>query len=194
MNGRDRTVNLLAGLAAGLVASFAMERFQRALGAVSPDMGGAPGGGGQQYRKPQSEPSTYVAADALVHAVTGQRLPAALKPAGGSLVHYAFGGSVGALYGALAASRPALAAGAGIPFGLAVWIVADELGMPMTGLAKSPNAYPLRDHASGLSAHLVYGVVMETVRRAVIQYFACPLSRDCERLETVKSAGARSAG
>lgn len=68
----------------------------------------------------------------------GQPLPASLKRATGSLVHYAFGGSVGVLYGALTAARPALAAGYGTPLGTAVWIVADELGMPMSGLAKPP--------------------------------------------------------
>jgi hypothetical protein len=111
MHARDWTVYLLAGLAGGLVASFAMERFQRLLGVVSPDVGGAPGGGGQQYRKPQSEPATYVAADALAQAVTGQRLPPPLQPTAGSLVHYAFGGSVGLLYGALTARTRGLLTG-----------------------------------------------------------------------------------
>jgi uncharacterized membrane protein YagU involved in acid resistance len=188
MVGRDRTVHLLAGLAGGLVGSFAMERFQRALGVVSPDVGGAPGGGGQQYRKPQSEPATYVAADALAQAATGQPVPPSLKPAAGSLVHYAFGGSVGVLYGALTAARPALAAGSGVPFGIAVWIVADELGMPMSGLAKPPTEYPLRDHASALSAHLVYGAVTEAVRRTIVQRFACSTSRDRDRRQLGSTA------
>jgi putative membrane protein len=173
MDGHHRTVHLLAGLAGGLVASFAMERFQRALGVVSPDLGGAPGGGGQQYRKPESEPATYVAADAIAQAATGRPLPPSLKPTGGSVVHYAFGGSVGLLYGALAGARPAVAAGYGMPFGIAVWMVADEIGMPASGLAKPPTAYSLKDHASALSAHLVYGAVTEAVRRSIIDRFAC---------------------
>jgi uncharacterized membrane protein YagU involved in acid resistance len=168
------TLNLFAGLAGGLVGCLAMERFQRALGLLSPDIGGAPGGGGQQYRQPQSEPSTYVAADALARAATGQPLSTSMKPAGGSLVHYAFGGSVGALYGALRSARPAVAAGGGIPFGIAVWIVADELGMPISGLAKPPTAYPLRDHMSALGAHLVYGAVTEAVRHTIVRRFARP--------------------
>ena len=171
---KDPTLNVLAGLAGGLLGSFAMERFQRALGILSPDIGGASGGGGQQYRKPQSEPATYVAADALVRAVTEQPLPPSLKPAAGSLVHYAFGGSVGALYGLLTAGRPVVAAGRGIPFGIAVWIVADELGMPISGLAKPPSVYPFRDHLSGLSAHFVYGAVTEAVRSTIIHRFARP--------------------
>lgn len=165
---RDLTSHILAGIAGGLVASFAMERFQRALGAISSDAGGAPGGGGQQYRKPQSEPATYKAADAISEASTGHAVPRAYKPAAGSLVHYAFGGAMGAIYGAATARKPDLAAGAGLPFGAAVWIVADEIGVPVAGLSKPPTAYPLKDHASAFAAHLVYGATTEGVRRLVL--------------------------
>ena len=165
---RDLTAHIVAGLAAGLVASFAMERFQQMIGKLSPDAGGAPGGGGQQYRQPQSEPATYKAADAIAQASTGHTVPRSSKPAAGSLVHYAFGGAVGALYGAATATRPEAAAGAGLPFGVAVWIVADEIGVPLTGLSKPPTAYPLKDHASGFAAHLVYGATTECVRRLLL--------------------------
>lgn len=168
MRRQSLFVHLAAGVAAGLAASFAMERYQRALGRLSPDLGGAPGGGGQQYRQPQSEPSTYVAADVVSRAATGQALRSEDKPLGGSIVHYVFGGTVGALYGVLAAQRPAAAAGLGMPFGAAVWMTADEIGMPALGLAKPPTAYPLTDHLSGLSAHLVFGAVMESVRRLLV--------------------------
>ena len=164
--------HIIAGLVGGLAGSFAMEHFQRALGKISPDIGGAPGGGGQQYRKPQSEPSTYKAADVVACATTGAPLPARYKPAAGSLVHYAFGGTVGAIYGAAAARDRAVARGAGLPFGIAVWVVADELGMPLAGLAKPPTAYPLKDHASAFAAHLVYGATTEAVRRVVLAALA----------------------
>ena len=164
--------HVIAGLVGGLAGSFAMEHFQRALGKISPDIGGAPGGGGQQYRKPQSEPSTYKAADAVACATTGQPVPAPLKPAAGALVHYAFGGTLGAIYGAATAQDRDVASGAGLPFGVAVWVVADEIGMPVIGLAKPPTAYPLKDHASTFAAHLVYGATTEAVRRLVLAALA----------------------
>jgi hypothetical protein len=168
MRRQSLLVHLAAGVAGGLAGSFAMERYQRALGRISSDLGGAPGGGGQQYRQPQSEPSTYVAADVVSRAATGEALRPEDKPLGGSLVHYAFGGSVGALYGVLAAQRPDVAAGLGMPFGVAVWMTADEIGMPALGLAKRPTAYPVTDHLSALTAHLVFGAVMESVRRLLV--------------------------
>lgn len=35
----------------------------------------------------------------------------------------------------------------------------------VTGLAASPGDYPWQDHARGLVAHLVYGIVTDTVLR-----------------------------
>jgi hypothetical protein len=156
---------VLAGLIGGLVASYAMERFQYALSRISEDMGGASGGGGQQHRKPQSEPATYKAADVVSRAVTGNRLRQENKPIGGSIVHYAFGGAVGAIYGAAASQNDEVTAWGGIPFGAAVWLVADEIGVPLSGLSKGPTEYPLSSHISALAAHLVYGFTTETVRR-----------------------------
>jgi hypothetical protein len=86
--------NVVAGVIGGLVAAWTMEHFQRALERVSEQMGGAPGGGGQQHRKPQSEPATYEAADAIAETFTGAEVPRQYKPIAGSLVHYAFGGSL----------------------------------------------------------------------------------------------------
>lgn len=164
----DLAIHVMAGLAGGLVASLAMERFQRALGRISPDLGGAPGGGGQQYRKPQSEPATYAAADAVAQAIAGRNVPPADKPAAGAAIHYAFGGAVGAIYGAAAARTPDITAWGGVPFGATVWLIADEMGMPVAGLAKPPTDYPLKDHATSLVSHLLYGAATEVVRRAIV--------------------------
>jgi putative membrane protein len=165
MRPNDLSIHLAAGLAGGLAGAFAMEHFQRALGRLSPDLGGAPGGGGQQYRQPQSEPSTYVVADKLTRAATGRPLPAGDKPVGGSLVHYAFSGAVGALYGLLSSRHRAATAGMGMPFGIVVWAVADEVGMPAAGLARRPSDYPPTDHLASFTSHLVFGATMEGVRR-----------------------------
>jgi putative membrane protein len=165
---QDVAVHVIAGLAGGLVASFAMERFQRALGRISPEMGGAPGAGGQQYRKPQSEPATYKAADIISRSVTGEPVDRDNKPVAASAIHYAFGGSVGAIYGAAAVNNPDIASWGGVPFGASVWLIADEMGIPLMGLAKKPSAYPLRDHAATLATHVLFGATTDAVRRMVL--------------------------
>jgi uncharacterized membrane protein YagU involved in acid resistance len=157
--------NVIAGFVGGLVASFAMEQFQNALGRLSEDIGGAPGGGGQQHRKPQTEPATYQAANAISTATTGHRLSRDEKPVGGALVHYAFGGAVGAMYGAAASQNSEITAWGGLPFGATVWLIADEVGVPLAGLSKAPTEYPVEDHLSAFATHLVYGATTEAVRK-----------------------------
>jgi hypothetical protein len=165
---RHQVTNILGGFAGGLAGSFVMERLQRALGRVSPEIGGAPGGGGQQYRQPQSEPSTYKAADLVATAATGHPVPPSRKPMAGAAVHYAFGGAVGAIYGAAAARNSEVTSGWGLPFGASVWLIADELGMPALGLALPPSAHPAKDHATTFASHLLFGAVTECVRRSVV--------------------------
>lgn len=163
------TRNVLAGLAGGLLGAWAMECMQNAIGAVSKDQGGADGGGGQQYRQPESEPATYKAADAVAEAVASRDVPREYKPAAGALVHYAFGGAVGAIYGAAAARTPDVTTWAGLPFGATVWLIADEIGVPLAGLAKKPTEYPLSDHATAFATHLVFGLTTEIARRVLIR-------------------------
>lgn len=161
--------NVVAGVIGGLVAAWTMEHFQRALERVSEQMGGASGGGGQQHRKAQSEPATYEAADAIAETFTGAEVPRQYKPIAGSLVHYAFGGAVGAIYGAAAARTPDVTAWAGLPFGATIWLIADEMGVPFAGLSKAPSEYPLPSHVSAFATHLVYGATTECVRRTMMR-------------------------
>jgi putative membrane protein len=161
--------NVVAGTIGGLVASWTMEYFQRALGRLSEEMGGTSGGGGQQHRMPQSEPATHKAADAIAETITGEGVPREYKPTAGSLVHYAFGGAVGAIYGAAAARTPDVTAWAGLPFGATVWLIADEMGVPLAGLSHAPTEYPLSSHVSALATHLVYGATTECVRRTMLR-------------------------
>ncbi|MCA1594417.1 MAG: DUF1440 domain-containing protein [Acidobacteria bacterium] len=77
------------------------------------------------------------------------------------------GATSGALYGALAEAIPEVKAGVGVPFGAAVWLIADEGIVPAAGLSKSPTEYPLSIHAYAFASHLVFGLTTELVRRIV---------------------------
>jgi putative membrane protein len=163
--------NVVAGIVGGLIASWTMEYFQRAFNRVSAQMGSAEGGGGQQHRVPESEPPTYKAAEAVAESVTGHEVPREYKPTAGSLVHYAFGGAVGAMYGAAATRTPDVTSWAGLPFGATVWLIADEMGVPLAGLSKGPTEYPASKHVSAFATHLVYGATTECVRRTMMRMF-----------------------
>jgi uncharacterized membrane protein YagU involved in acid resistance len=164
--------HVLAGLAGGLVASFAMDQFQAALARVS--SGNGSDDRGQPHRELESEPSTEKAADAIAMTVVGEPIPRQYKPVAGQVMHYVFGGVIGAIYGAAAATRPNVTRYGGIPFGASLWLMADEIGVPLAGLSTAPTEYPLTTHASGLAAHLVYGATTEAVRRRLLPLFYRP--------------------
>jgi putative membrane protein len=71
------------------------------------------------------------------------------------------------LYGAAAELAPEVARGAGLPFGAAFWLVADETALPLLGLSKGPTAYPVSTHVYALASHFVYGLTAELVRSTV---------------------------
>ena len=55
------------------------------------------------------------------------RLSPSEQDVAGPLMHYGFGIAVGAVYGALAETRPEVTRFGGVPFGLGVWASADEV-------------------------------------------------------------------
>ena len=123
--------------------------------------------GGQGSDGGEQEPATVKAAEAISEGVFGHELTKSEKKVAGPAVHYAFGTSVGGLYGAVAEVVPEVRVGAGLPFGAVFWLVADETAVPLLGLSKSPTEYPLSTHVYALASHFVYGLTTEVVRRAV---------------------------
>lgn len=176
---------LVAGLAGGLVASWTMNQFQAAWTRVAegfekphgaqsmqPTEGGSPGEvaasqASNQAEKENQDDATVETAKAISKNVFGHELQESEKKPAGAAVHYAFGTVTGGLYGAMAEVTPQVTTGAGLPFGAVFWMVADEVAVPLLGLAKGPSAYPVSTHVYALASHLVYGVTAEFSRRAV---------------------------
>jgi hypothetical protein len=116
-----------------------------------------------------AEPATVRTAEGISRCVFGHELTAQEKKWAGPAVHYAFGGLVGAVYGAMAGSTRLAAAGGGTGYASAVWLLADEIGVPAAGLSASPIRTPLRKHVEAWASHLVYGLVTEGTRRAILK-------------------------
>lgn len=174
---------LAAGIAGGLAASFVMNRFQmmwsrrsegieKAHGAQSLKPGGGHEAVDEIRRAPRAnskeqEDATEKIADAVSEKILHRRLAKDEKESAGTVVHYIYGTATGAMYGVAAEYVPAIGAGAGLPFGAAVWLVADEMVVPLLGLAEDPPEYPLSTHVYSLCSHLIYGLTTEAVRRAL---------------------------
>lgn len=102
----------------------------------------------------------HVAANRLAKMFGKKLSPKEPHPAG-IVLHYALGAIPGALYGPLRKRVPALRAGKGVVYGLALTAVNDELVAPLLGLASGPTAYPWQAHARGLISHVTLGVATE---------------------------------
>lgn len=173
---------LVAGVAGGLVASAVMNQFQalwsrvmegeeRGHGAQSLQQGQPDHGIGRELQKEGSdEPDDNAAVragNAIAEFVFDEHLSKREKETAGVVAHYAMGATSGAIYGALAEVVPVATIGEGLPFGAAVWLIADEGVVPALGLSKSGKEYPPSIHAYACVSHLVYGLTTEVVRRTV---------------------------
>ena len=145
----------LAGLIGGLLASGAMSLGHRL---VSDMVLKAPG------PQPQAEDATVKVASQALRLV-GRSLEESDKPLAGTIVHYAFGALVGAVYGTVAEFVPRVTTAAGLPFGVTVWLGAHVITVPALGLAEPPVRQPLGKEGQEFGLHLVYGATTELVRR-----------------------------
>ena len=169
---------MVAGLAGGLVASWTMNQFQAAWtriaeGSEKPhgaqSMQPSEGSSGDEAQDTAEQDDATVETAKAISKVFGHELQESEKKPAGAAVHYAFGTVSGGLYGALAEVSPEVTSAAGLPFGAAFWLLADEISVPLLGLSKGPTEYPVSTHAYALASHLVYGVTAELSRRAVRQ-------------------------
>lgn len=174
--GSDLLTGAACGLVGGLAATWVMTRFQEA---VPPDAfalllgereAGGSEDGSQSDEGGESEeaaPSTVRVARVISDAILDQPIPEEHEQTAGQVVHYAFGATMATFYGVLGELRPEVTRGFGLPFGAALWLGADEVGVSASGLAGPPWEHPPSTHLYGLAAHLVYGLTLEGVRRAL---------------------------
>ena len=173
---------LAAGLVGGLVASVVMNQFQKLCGklmageekshgAQSLQQGTPQHGAGGMLQERGSDDEQDDAAERLANVVSvgvfDHELTRSEKDTAGTALHYAYGVSMGGLYGAAAELAPQVTVGAGALYGAGIWVVADEGVVPALGLSKSATEYPISIHAYALASHLVYGLTTEIVRGAV---------------------------
>lgn len=173
---------LVAGIIAGFVASAVMNKFQqsfgrfitgeeRSHGAQSLQTGTPDHGVGRKLSELGVEDPRDDSAERLANAVSvgafDHNLSEKEKNAAGTALHYGYGVSMGAFYGAAAEMVPAVTTGLGVPYGVAIWLGADEGIVPLLGLSKSASEYPFPVLAAAFASHLVYGLTLEAVRLSV---------------------------
>lgn len=172
-NERSAWKGLLAGAAGGLVGTIVMTQFQKGWQKVAEKKSF----GDVRTRETRSraqtseqkEDTTMKAAGKLAHAA-GRELTHEQKRRASPWVHYGFGTAMGALYGMAMETSPRGVRSQRIPFygslfGSALFLGADEMAVPATGLAEAAGSPS--SHVYGWVSHMVYGLTAEFVRRQV---------------------------
>jgi putative membrane protein len=162
---------LLAGSAAGLAGTVAMNQFQSLWSKAAEKMRERNSGQGESDGSgEESEDATMKAAGKLAE-LARHKLSHDEKKKAGPIIHYAFGTGMGTLYGLMleygprdVRRHPVLS---GLGFGSVLFAGADEIAVPALGLSGKPSQSPPSSHLYGLASHIVYGITAGTVRKAV---------------------------
>ena len=156
----DLSRGLVAGVTAGLAASFVMTEFQKFWRHADANL---------RQRQAKREPATVKVADAASEALSGEPVPAPARKEASELVHYLTGAAIGAAYGALAEFLPGVTSGFGSAYGGAVWAVLDEGITPALGFAPPPQDSDAKDHLFSFSSHLIFGWALELTRGVIAE-------------------------
>ena len=160
---------IVAGALGGLAGTWAMNEAQRAwtyaVDGEAPESAAGKHDARDWQERSEGQNSNEIASQEVATHVLGRSLDRSELATAAMLLHYTFGAAVGAFYGAYAERR--LRVGAGMKFGLAVWLLADEIAMPLLGLSDSTLRRPLEKRLQSVAAHIVFGVTTELARNAV---------------------------
>jgi hypothetical protein len=86
-------------------------------------------------------------------------------------VHIGYGLLVASLYGAVRGGRDrgvARCVISGALFGAGLWLIGDELVVPLVGLSDKPATYPVTSHLQSLAQHLGFGVATAAATGALL--------------------------
>jgi putative membrane protein len=167
----DVRAGIVAGLIGGLAGTWAMSQFQAKWSKVVD--GDEPGSAGGRHdardwqERNEDQNANEIAAQKVATATIDRPLTRQELEVAAPLVHYAFGATMGALYGGLVEVSPPVRWLGGSGWGTALWMVGDEIAVPLLGLSRAGQDYPVEAHLQAFAAHIVYGVTADVVRRGV---------------------------
>ena len=158
---------IVIGAAAGVAGTFAMSHAQRlwtrASDSHAPDSAAGKHDARDWQERSEGRNANEIVARSVGESVLGRSMTRDELGTGAVISHYTFGAAVGAFYGAVAdPTRPVLS---GARLGVRLWVLADEVAIPLLGLSRPPTSRPPEMHAQALAAHLVYGLVTSAVFR-----------------------------
>jgi putative membrane protein len=174
---------VVAGMVGGLVASWTMNQVFTLWSKINEDK--------QQDHKPEpeqsakkgeaSDPATLKLARRLSREYLHRDISDEDVKAAEAAVHYGFGTVMGAVYGGLSEYVPQMKAGFGSAYATVLFVGVDEIAVPLAGLSGKLNEVPISSHVLGFTAHMVYGVTAELVRRGTRKLLAAWINIDSKQ-------------
>jgi putative membrane protein len=177
---KRRQIKLLGGLAAGaiggIVATWALDKYQegalQATRRAEHAIDAEPVLSRQQEDQLRGQERAHAeAAQRLAKSAFGKSLNRTQRRNAAPLMHYAVGALAGGVYGLTAEFLPVVRSGYGTGYASLLFVGGSEALLPGLDLGPGPQKIPAAIHAGGLSAHLIYGAVLETTRRVVRWFF-----------------------
>lgn len=170
--GKDLLIGLLGGVAGVIAMDLFSQQIMPLLTQNDEQSGNGQNGQGQGKQQEQpldsiavmgehhrpSESSTAAIGRMLYHWATDEDPDKATKTTLSYLVHWGYGIAQGGAYATIRGPVEGVDALGGAAFGAGLWLVGDELVVPMLGLQEGPTASPMSSHMNRLAMHLVYGL------------------------------------
>jgi Protein of unknown function (DUF1440) len=152
---------VLAGLAGGLVGGWMMSQFTHFWKSLPRSQNSLP------YSR-QEWDAVSRSAEVIGERFSGGKLRVRQQKLGAALVHYFVAGSSGALYAVFVARRgTTISKWAGPLFGLAMWVVGNEIALPALDLTRKPTDYTFGERANALGEHIIYGLTTDRLYRTL---------------------------
>jgi putative membrane protein len=157
----------LAGLGAAYLKAQTESPLQRLFEDVTPPTG-------QEKELVGADPTGHpdrmppaVLADRVVRRGGRTGLSSSQRVLASKLIHYTMGTILGAAYAGAAKRWPAVTRGAGAPAGLAIYLGTHASALPILRVQEPPWRLPASAVLWESTSHLVFGVTLETLRRAL---------------------------
>lgn len=83
------------------------------------------------------------------------------------LIHWLIGMASSGAYGATRTQSGVVDIPGGAALGTALWLLGDEMAMPLVGLTRGPTAYPPELHVHSWGAHIAYGLASATTTQVL---------------------------
>lgn len=163
---RSLVADLFIGAIGGVIGTLLMDQASKAMYSLEDPKT-------QKYEETlrNDEYPPEVLAGKAIKLATGEQPAAEIKEKLAMPIHTGLGAAAGAVFGAVSRQISAPAVAAGIGFGVVLWAMLDEVGVPLAGLSPLSFKFPWQNHARALANHIVYGTVLgitqATIRKAL---------------------------